>query len=153
MGTDIRERDAQKLRLTPCISSQEMRVSKQAGWRMPPQLLGLLSVRVGALATRELAPLAKKALPAGDGKRNDYPVADLERGDIFADFHHLSHCLMAQNVATVHFGDDAVIDMKIRPADSASGDLDDDVLRMLDFGIRHAFITDIALTMPCECFH
>lgn len=75
-------------------------------------------------------------------------VGNLELGVVVADLHHLAHGLVADDVAFLHFRDDAVKDVQIRAADGAGGDLDDGVTWILDFGIRNRLVAHIALAVP-----
>jgi len=66
---------------------------------------------IGTLAKRELAPLALSALAAGDRERNNDAVADLELGITSADFDHFAHGLVPHDIASVHAGDKAAVEM------------------------------------------
>ena len=100
---------------------------------MAPQLFRFCLVRVGALATGIVASLAEEAFAAGDGERHNHTVADLELGVAGADLDHLAHGLVTDDVALLHLGDDAVIDVQIGATDGAGRDLDDRVARIHEY--------------------
>ena len=66
---------------------------------------------------------------------HDDPVADLQLRVVAADLDHLAHGLVAEDVAVFHGGHEAAHQVKIRAADGAGRDLDDDVAPVLDLGI------------------
>jgi len=150
---DIGKRHAQIFCLTGQEAAQQVRITEQARRRVTPEPGRGRCVRVGTLATRVEAALAEEALAAGDRERHDDTVALLLPGYIFADLEHLAYRLVADHVAALHCGDDAVVEMQIRAADRACRDLDDRVARLLDLRIGHAFAPHVMLAMPSDCFH
>ena len=89
-------------------------------------------VAVGALADRPVAAPALLALAAADRERDDDAVADLELLVLGADLDHLAHELVADDVARLHAGHEAVVEVQVGAADRAAGGLDDGVARVLD---------------------
>src|SRR4051812_15909628 len=130
-----------------------MRVAEQPGRRVTPQVLGRLRVRIGAFAAGIKAALAEEALAARDRKRNNDAIADLQRLVLQADFDHFAHGLVAEHVTPLHRRYDAVEQMKVGAADRAGRDLDDGVAPVLDFRIGDGVAADVALAVPCQCFH
>ena len=115
---------------------------------MAPELLSHLVIGIRALAAREEAFLAEKAFSARDREWNHHPITDLELLICRTDLENFAHGFMAENVALLHRGHDAVEKMEVRSADRAGGDLDDGVASVLDLGIRHALAADIVLAVP-----
>jgi hypothetical protein len=95
---DIRVRDTQVLGLATGKPAEKIRVSEQARGRMTPKFGGLLCIRIGSFATREVATLAEEALAAGDGEWHDDTVAYFELADAAPHLDNFSHRLVAQHV-------------------------------------------------------
>jgi hypothetical protein len=55
---------------------------------------------------------------------------------------------MADYVTAFHFRYDTVEEMKIRPANSAGGHLDNGIARCFDLRIRNGIASDVAFAMP-----
>jgi hypothetical protein len=121
-----------------------MAESEQTGGRLPHSLGRHLGIRVGAVAAREQPLLAEPALTAANGEGDDYPVADLEVGDLRPELDHLAHVFMTKDVAAFHGGLVAVQQVEGGAADGASGDLDDRVAGMLDLRIRNGIHPNVA---------
>ncbi|MDP9759420.1 hypothetical protein QE432_004853 [Agrobacterium sp. SORGH_AS 745] len=60
---------------------------------------------------------------------------------------------MAHDVAAMHFGHDAVVEMKIRTADCAGGHLDNRVAAVLDLWIGDTLTANVVLTVPGQGLH
>ena len=60
---------------------------------------------------------------------------------------------MAQDVARLHGGHEAIEQVKIGTTDGGRGHLNDRVPRIFDFGIRHGVDANITLAVPAERFH
>jgi hypothetical protein len=60
---------------------------------------------------------------------------------------------MTHDVSRLHAGHEVVKEMKVRPADSATGNLDDRIAFVLDLRIRNPFATDIRRAVPNERLH
>src|SRR3954447_6203254 len=131
-----------------------MRVAEQSGRRVPEDLVRDLLVAVGRLADRVVVPMALFALVAGDRERHDDAVADLQLAlGLRPDFDHLAHGLVANDVAGLHAGHVAVVEMQVRAADCRARDLDDGVARMLDLRVGNGVAADIFRGMPDQCTH
>jgi hypothetical protein len=116
-------------------------------------LVGNVLVAVGALADRVVAAPALFALTAHDGEGHDDAVADLEPLVFAADFDHLAHELMSEDVAMLHARNEAVEKMQIRAADRAGRHLDDRVARMLNPGVGNRVAANVLLAVPAQRFH
>ena len=110
---NISIRHPQIFRLTAGITAQQMRIAEQTSGRIAPQLLSLVEVAVRPVAPREKTTLAKEALAAGNSERDNDTVADLQFAGVGADLYHFSHRLVADDVAMLHAGHDAVVDMQV----------------------------------------
>ena len=150
---DIGVRDAQILGLAAGEAAQEVRVAEEAGRRMSPQFRGLLRIGIGPLTTGKVAALAEEALATGDGERDDDPIPHLQLADAATDLDDLSHRLVAQHVAALHAGNDAIVDVQVRAADRAAGDADDGVARILYRRIWHGLAPHVTFAMPGQRSH
>src|SRR5215203_3686714 len=150
---DVRVGHPQKFRLPSRIAPEQVRIAEQTGGRVAPELRCLFVIGIRAFAAREIASLAKETLAAGYREWHDHAVSDLQLLVFGADFDDLAHGLMAEDIAALHLGNDAVKDMKVGTADGASRHLNDGIARMLDFGIRHCLTAQIILAVPCQCLH
>ena len=109
--------------------------------------------RVGVGAERPLVFLAEFALAAGDGAGGHHPVAFDHFAHGAADFDDLAHEFVAEDVALVHFGDVAVVDVQVGAADGGGGYFDDGVGGVVDFGIGDGFDFDLLRSIPACGFH
>ena len=125
-----------------------MRIAEETGGRTAPEFRGLVLVGIGSLAAGIEAAPAEEAFPARDRERHDDAVADLEPGVLPSDFDDLAHGFMADDIAVLHRGNDAVIDMQVGTADGAGRDLDDRIASVLDLGIRNFLAAHVAFAMP-----
>src|SRR3954469_10063110 len=94
------------------------------------------------------AVAAEEAFPAGDRERHNHAVTDLKFLVLWTNLNHLTHVLVAEDVALFHRRDDAAINVQVGTANGASSDLDDCVAGMLDLGIRNGLAPDVAFSMP-----
>ena len=113
----------------------------------------MLLVAVGALADREVAALALVALAADDREGDHDAVADLELLVVAADLDHLAHGLVAHDVARLHAGHEAVVEVQVRAADRAARHLDDGVAGVLDLRIGHRVVADVLFAVPAQRAH
>ena len=60
---------------------------------------------------------------------------------------------MPDDVALLHFGNDAVENVKVRAANSSGRYLYDGIARRLNFRIGNSFATNVAFTVPAQRFH
>ncbi len=96
---------------------------------------------------------AKETFPAGNGEGNDDAVTDLQRLVVPADFYDFAHGLVAHDVAAMHVGHDAIIEVEIRAADGAGRHFNDCVAAVLDFWIGDTLTANVVLSVPGECLH
>jgi len=82
------------------------------------------------------AQIAEEARPASHGEGNDDAVSRAHRRHFPANFFHDAHEFMPHD-HVLHLGKESVVDVQIRATDRGAGDAQDDVLRMLELGIRH----------------
>ncbi len=86
----------QILRLSAAIATEEMGSSPRGPAGELPQSFAAFSGRIG-FARRGIEALpAEEALAAGDGERNDHPIADLQAGRALATSTTLAHGFMAR---------------------------------------------------------
>ena len=150
---DVGVRHARVLRLTAGVPAHHVRVAEQAGRREAVQLLRHRGIGIGVVAARPQIVRAEEAAPAGDRKRHDDPVTLRQVADPASDVHHLAHELVAQNVARPHRRNEAVEQVKVRPADRTRRDLDDRVAWVLDRWIGHVLDADDVGAFPADGFH
>ncbi len=96
--------------------------------------------------------LAEIAVAARNGKRHNDAVPGLQPVFV-ADLDDFTHELMSQNVAALHAGHEAVVQMHVGTADGGERDTHDDVARINDVGIGHGFDTHIPASIPAERLH
>jgi hypothetical protein len=128
-------------------------VAEQARGGVAVHLLGDPGVGVRVVAEREELVLAEPAAPARDAEGHDDLVADGEVLHVGAQLHHLAHELVAEDVALLHGGDEAVVEMEVRAADRRRGDLQDRVPGVEDFRVRDVFDRDLVHAVPADRFH
>lgn len=75
---------------------------------MAPQLFGLAAIGVGALAAREVAPLAEETLAARNGERDDDAVAGFQLLVLRPDLDYFAHGFVTDDVAALHAGDESL---------------------------------------------
>ena len=110
-------------------------------------------IGISAFATGEEAVFAEEAFAAGNREGNHDAVAYFQRLVFGADLNNFAHIFMAQHVAVFHLRNDAAIDVQVRTADGASGDLDNGVARMLNLGVGNFLAADVTLAVPRQRFH
>ena len=130
-----------------------MRISKQASWRVTPELFRLFLIRVGAFAARIKSPLAEEAFAAGDGEGDHHAVAHLQLLIGGSNLHHFAHRLMAKDVPLFHGRNNSVEDVQVGATDRASRHLDDGISAVLDLRIGHSFTSNVILAVPSESAH
>jgi hypothetical protein len=130
-----------------------MAEAEQAGGRLSHGFARRLSIRIGSVTARIEFLLAEPTLTTADGKWNNDPITNRKVFDLGAEFDHLAHILMTENVSVFHGGLIAVEEMKIGTADRAGRDFNDCVARMLNLGIRYSVNSHIPFTVPAKCSH
>jgi hypothetical protein len=122
------------LGLATIIAAGQVRIAVNAG-RCRRHRIGLVAIAVQAL-------LAEMALAASDVERHQHLVADLEVGDLFAQFLDDARELMTEGHAHAAIGNHAVIKMQVGAADARPGHTNHGIPRMLDFRHRLFFDAD-----------
>ena len=108
-----------------------MAVAEQAGHGLAIHFLADI-LRVGGIAIVAggiLMLAAMVATAAGDREGHDDALTLFERRSRTG-FDHFAHKFMAKDIARLHGGDIAVIEMQVRPADGRRRDFDDRVARV-----------------------
>src|SRR5581483_6449351 len=154
-GTDVGEGNAGELCLSAGVAAEHVGVTEEAGGRVAHDLFGDPGVGVGVVATGPELILAELTVAAGDGEGNDDAVADLEfvAVDAWADLDNLTHEFVAEDIALLHGGYKAVIEVKVGAADACGGDADDGIARVEDCGIRNVVNLHLLFAHPADSFH
>ena len=150
---NIGEWHASVLRLAASVASHHVGIAEQARARVAIHFFGNPRVRIGVVAARPQLLLAEPAAPACDGEWHQNAVARIQVLHLGAEFDDLAHELVAEDVALLHRGNVAVVEMKIRAADGGGGDLNNGVTRVQDLGVRDIFNANVAASPPAKCFH
>ncbi len=103
--------------------------------------------------TDQLPRQALATFAAVDVEGHDELVALLPFVVRRARLDHLAHEFMAEHVATLHGGHQAIHEMEVGATDGAGRDLDDDVARILDLRIGDVIAANIVGAVPAESFH
>jgi hypothetical protein len=135
------------------IAAGQVRVAEQTRRGMAEHLVGDVLVAIAAFADRPVAALALLALSATDREWDHDPVADLQLLVFTTDLDDLAHELVAHDVARLHAGHEAVVEMQVGTADGAARDPDDRITRMLDLRIGNFIAADVGLTVPAQGPH
>ena len=104
--------------------------------------------------TEKLPALALVAFAADDRERDNDAVADLQC--LFAvgyHLHDLPHELVTHDIAVLHAGHVAVVEMQVGAADRATRHLDDGISRMFDLGIGNLIATYVLGAVRAEGLH
>ena len=150
---DVGERHARELGLAAGKAAGEVRVAERARRRVAHHLLGERGVRIRVLAERPVVVPALPAVAAGDGERDDHPIADLELLDRSSDLDHFAHELVAEDVALLHGRDEPVVEVQVRAADRGRRDSDDRVALIEDLRIGDIPHFDVLLAHPAGRLH
>jgi len=91
------------------------------------QLLCHPVIRVGVVTAGREFTLAEKTISTGHGKRHHHTIANFQliAIDASADFDHLTHELVAHDVALLHGGNETVIEVQVGAADTSTGNSND----------------------------
>src|SRR5207248_10839689 len=109
--------------------------------------------RIGVVAGRPQILLAEPAAPARNGEWHQNAVARIQVLHLGAELHNFTHELVAEDVALLHRGNVAVVEMKIRAADGGGGDLNNGVTPVQDLGVRDIFNANVAASPPQKGFN
>jgi hypothetical protein len=108
---------------------------------------------IRVVAGGELLFLAEEALSAGDDEGHDDALPHFEFFVALADVHHLTHELMAEDVARFHARDHVIVQMQVRATDRGGSDADDRIARVHQDRIGHCFDANVLFALPCKCSH
>ena len=130
-----------------------MRVAEQGGRGVPHGLGGVVGVGVAGLAQRIQAFVAEETVAAGDRERHHHAVAFLQVAYLLADLDHFTHEFVAEHVAGLHGGHQAVIEMQVGPANGGGGDFENGVAGVLDPWVGDGIHAHVVGTVPGQSFH
>ncbi len=111
--TNVRIRYPHVLGLAASIAAIQMGVSEQARARIAVDLFGHVGVGIGVVAQRPHLAGTEEAVAAGNGKRYHHAVADVQVMNGRAEFDHLAHEFMTQDIPFFHGGDHTVVQVKV----------------------------------------
>jgi len=85
----------------------------------------------------------------------EWPFFEERHRELAADLDDHAHGLVTEDVARLHRRrrQVAIVEMEIRAANAAGGDLDDDVRRLLDLRIGNGFDADVRASVPGQGLH
>src|SRR4051812_3188510 len=109
---------------------------------MSPEFLCDMRVRIRVFTKRKQLALAEEAIAARDRKRHDDAIAYREILDTRAELYDLAHEFVSENIAPIHRGNVAVVQMQIRSADRRARYLDHRIARIDDVWIGNVLHTD-----------
>jgi hypothetical protein len=89
-------------------------------------------------------------VPAGDVERNHHAVARSDVRDLRADLLDDAHRLVPENVARVYERAKHLVQVQVRSADAARGDLDDRVGRLLDLRVGDLLDAHVVVALPSQ---
>src|SRR6185369_7345793 len=130
-----------------------MRISENSSTRMAKSLLSHPRIRIRVLTQREQLFLAEETVTTRDRERNDDAIANLKVSHFATNFHDLAHELMTKNIATLHRGNETVIEVQVGAADRRRRDLHDRVALVEDLWIRNLLDAQRGFTIPTVGFH
>src|SRR5690606_3886460 len=141
-------------RLTAGHTAVEVAVAEQRGPRRNLLLVeDGTAVGVGGFAGGMQIHVAEEAAAAGDDEGHQHALALADGGDILAGFHHLAEEFMAEDVAVLHLGDRAPVQVQVRTADRGGGDLQDDIVIGDDGRIGYGFHSNVVTAVIGKCAH
>lgn len=108
---------------------------------------------VGGFAGGELVELAEEAATTGDHERDHHAVTDLQVGNPAPGFFDDAHEFVAENVASFGLRDPAVVQVQVRTANGCGGDSQDDVVVVLEDGIRNIVDANVLWPVVSQCSH
>src|SRR5581483_680889 len=112
-GSNVCEGNARVFGLSAGIAAEQMRISKDAGRRMAPHLFRHRGIRIRILAERKQSVLAGEAAAAGNWERHHHAISFLKVRDAPAYFDYFAHELVSEDVAALHAGNEAVVEMQV----------------------------------------
>src|SRR5476651_2825312 len=105
---------------------------------------------IGGFAGGEQLHLTKETTATGNHERNHHPVTRRHGSDLRADFFDDPHELMAENIAVFSGGNLAAIQVQVRTADSRRRDSQQDIVGLLNDGVRNGFDPNVMGTVISE---
>src|SRR5690606_6704831 len=144
---------AHVLRLSACKPAERVRIPEHAGCRVAVHLLGNVRIGVGVLAAgiESLATLVAAA--ARDGEGNHHAVTHLQVADTSPHVHHLSHELVAEYVAGLHGGNEALVEVQVGTAYRGGRHPHYGVALVQYSRVRHVADFHLPLAHPAGCLH
>src|ERR1700761_5395290 len=112
-----------------------------------------MSIRVRVVTGCPKLFLAKQALAARDGKRDDDTVSLLQILNCGTNFLHNPHELVAEYVALLHHRYEPIEQMKIRPTYCRAGDFDNRIMRVEKSWILDCERLNFRFPHPTNGFH
>jgi hypothetical protein len=131
-----------------CVSSEGMRVAVDASSRIAEDWCLEFRIGIRVVAERVEIVLAIPAGSADDERGNDDAVASLHFLDFWTNLHDLTHELMTDNVSVAHRWEIAIDEVEVRAACCRHCDLQDGIMWIHDFRIRHRLYTKIIDPIP-----
>src|SRR5690606_17689090 len=119
--------NAQVFRLASWIAAHHRRVTEETGGRAAHRFAGEIGTGVGRVAAGIECFATEKAFTAGDHEGDHDSIPLLEFFHRSADFNDNPHGLVSDDVTLFHCGHESVVEMEVGAANTARGDLDDDV--------------------------
>src|SRR2546427_5890603 len=129
-----------------------MGITEQTARRGTQQLLCHPVIRVGVVTAGPEFTLAEKTISTGNGKRHHHTIANLQliAIDASADFDHLTHELVAHDVALLHGGNETVIEVQVGAADTSTGNSNDGVASIQNLRVRYGFHAHFSYAHPTD---
>jgi hypothetical protein len=101
----------------------------------------------------EKKPRLQKKHSPQEMEGHDHPVAHFQCLVLATNFDHFTHGFMAKDVTLFHAWNDAIEDMKVGAANSAGGNLNDRITRMLDLRVWHGVAPHVPFAVIGERLH
>jgi hypothetical protein len=112
-----------------------------------------MGVGIGVVAEGPEILLAEQAASARDGERDDHAITALELLDLAADFLDDPHELVAEDIARLHGGDVAIVEVQVAAADGCPRDADDRIAGIDNLRIPDRVYLNFFGTHPANCLH
>src|SRR5689334_2105105 len=110
-------------------------------------------IGITVLAQRPHVVLTAPALTACNRERHDHTIPDFDLFYFLADFHHLAHELVAEDVTVLHRRHESVEEMQIGSTDCRRRDTYDGVTVVENLWIGHVFDFDVFRALPAVSSH
>src|ERR1051325_3189537 len=94
-----------------------MRITKDPGGRMTKHLLRHPRVWIRVFTQRKHLFLAEETVAAGNRKRHDDAVANIQVGHFSPHLDYFAHEFMTEDIAALHRRNKTVVEVQIRSAD------------------------------------